>query len=168
MGSAVDIQRGSFRIVTKSDCAVLMRDARERNSLPDEKISREQALMTRVAVDRTRALALQEFLKFCGQPPMTLDVVRLVGQDDVAVAIENRNAARLDRRDVHCSASNNFREFLVSWHNLLAGSACRGISPVKGFQLRNGLALLHDNDLSVVAKSLGNFHELDLRRNCTG
>jgi len=58
MGSAVDIQRGSFRIVTKSDCAVLMRDARERNSLPDEKISREQALMTGVAVEAARTLAL--------------------------------------------------------------------------------------------------------------
>ena len=66
MGSAVDIQRGSFRIVTESDCAVLMRDARERDSLADEKISREQALMTAVAVDPTRALALQELLKFCG------------------------------------------------------------------------------------------------------
>ena len=95
MGSAVDIQRGSFRIVTKSDCAVLMRDARERNSLPDEKISREQALMTGVAVDSTRALALQELLKFCGQQLVAFDVVRLVGKYDVAVAIECHSVVRI-------------------------------------------------------------------------
>jgi hypothetical protein len=58
MGSAVDIQCGGFRIVTKSDCAVLVRDPRECNSLPDEKTSREQALMTGVAVDTARGLAL--------------------------------------------------------------------------------------------------------------
>src|SRR6516164_8361338 len=33
-----------------------------------------------------------------------------------------------------------FRQFLVSWHNLLARSTCWGISAIKGFQLRHELA----------------------------
>ena len=47
-----------------------------------------------------------------------------------------------EERPLHCSAGDNFRKFLASSHNLLACSACFGISAIKGFQLRHELALL--------------------------
>jgi hypothetical protein len=55
---------------------------------------------------------------------------------------QNQNASWFGRHGLDCSASDDFRKFLVSWHNLLACSTCWGISAIKRFQLRHELALL--------------------------
>jgi hypothetical protein len=54
---------------------------------------------------------------------------------------QNQNAAWLDRCDLDCSAGENFRKFLVSWHSLLACSTCWGISAIKCIRFRHELAL---------------------------
>jgi hypothetical protein len=54
---------------------------------------------------------------------------------------QNQNTSRFGRNGLDGSASDNFRQLLVSWHNLLACSTCWGISAIKGFQLRHEFAL---------------------------
>jgi hypothetical protein len=54
---------------------------------------------------------------------------------------QNQNTSWFGRHSIDCSAGDNFRQFLISWHVLLAGSACWRISAIKRVQLRHELAL---------------------------
>jgi hypothetical protein len=54
---------------------------------------------------------------------------------------QNQNTPWFAGHSLDCSASDNFRQLLVSWHNLLARSTRRGISAIKRFQLRHEFAL---------------------------
>jgi hypothetical protein len=54
---------------------------------------------------------------------------------------QNQNTSRFGRHSLDCSASNNFRQLLVSSHNLLARSTCWGISAIKRIQLRHEFTL---------------------------
>jgi hypothetical protein len=61
---------------------------------------------------------------------------------DVRLIVEqNQNTSWFDRDTLDCSAGDNFRQFLVSSHNLLACSTCWGISAIKRIQLRHEFAL---------------------------
>jgi len=57
-----------------------------------------------------------------------------------SIVEQNQNTFRFGRHNLDCSAGDNFRQLLVSSHNLLACSTCRGISAIKRFQLRHELA----------------------------
>ena len=54
---------------------------------------------------------------------------------------QNQNTPCPDRCDLQYPAGDNFRKFLVSWHDLLARSTCRGIPVIKRVQLRHEFAL---------------------------
>ena len=96
---AVDVERRGLRIVAEANRAVLMRDAGERDALADEEVAREQALVALVAVDRrTCVCCFIRSLSFAMQPLVAFLVVRLVAEDDVAVAVE-RDAVVRDRAD---------------------------------------------------------------------
>jgi hypothetical protein len=53
----------------------------------------------------------------------------------------NQNTSWFGRHSLDCSAGDNFRQLLISWHILLAGSASRRISAIERIQLRHELAL---------------------------
>src|SRR6266508_5185489 len=53
---AVAIERARLRVVAEADGAVLMRDASERDALPQIQIAREEALVAFVPVDRALRL----------------------------------------------------------------------------------------------------------------
>src|SRR5712692_475920 len=88
---AIRVEGRSLRIAPKTNRAVLVRDARQRNALPDKQIAREQPLMTFMSVNRTSRLTLHETLEFGNEPLVAFLVVRLVGERDAAVAIDGNS-----------------------------------------------------------------------------
>src|SRR3954462_8178753 len=68
MGFAVGIQGAATGIFAEANRSHLMRDTRERNSLADVQVAREQSLVTLMAVNLTCALLLHEFFELYDQP----------------------------------------------------------------------------------------------------
>lgn len=79
---AVRVQRAGSRIVAEAHRADLMRDTRERDSLPDIEIPREQSLVAFTPVNLACALLLHQFFKFHDQPLVSFLVVWRIAQDD--------------------------------------------------------------------------------------
>src|SRR5260370_2069307 len=100
MGFAVRVQYRCFRVVSKANRAVLVGYASERDSLSDIQISPKQPLMTLVAMHRTICL-LHGLLQFSLQPLVSLQVVRRIGQDDLAVTADGDPIVR--RSEEHTS-----------------------------------------------------------------
>ena len=77
---AVDVERGRLRIAAESDGAVLVRHARQRNSVSNKQVAGHEM---RVTVD-----VLEEVFELPNEPFMALAVVRRVAQHDVSVPIQ--------------------------------------------------------------------------------
>jgi hypothetical protein len=82
------VQRGGLRVAPEADRPVLVSDARQRNALAEIEAPREQAFMALVAMDAALGLLLHQMFELLGQAPVTLLIVRLVGEDDVAGPVE--------------------------------------------------------------------------------
>src|SRR2546427_6931569 len=92
---AVRVQRRGFRVVPEADRPVLVRDARQRDALAEIEVPREQAFVALVAVDATLGLLLHQALELLDQALVTLLIVRLVGEDDVAGPVEGDTVIRV-------------------------------------------------------------------------
>src|SRR5207248_9863847 len=85
---AVHVECGGAGIPAEADGAVLVRHAGERNALPNVQIAREQPLVAAAPVDGAFALLAHELLELLDQPLVPFLVVRLVLEDDAALAID--------------------------------------------------------------------------------
>src|SRR5690348_6103709 len=92
---AVHVERGRRRIVAEPDRAVLMSHTGERNALAEEQASREDADVTVLAVDRARALTLEQLMHLPAEPAVALLVVRRIREHDVAAAVDRDAIARV-------------------------------------------------------------------------
>jgi len=95
--AAVHVERAGFRIETKTHGAILVRDTGKRDALADEEIPREEALVAVVAVMRARGLRLHEVLEPFDEALVAGFVVRLVGERDIAVAVERDAILRVGK-----------------------------------------------------------------------
>ena len=95
MRFTVAIKRAGLGIVAETDRAVLMRDTGERDALAEEQVSGEKALVAFVPVDRALRLLLHQALKLFDQAFVSFFVVRLVLQNDLAIAIDRDPVVRI-------------------------------------------------------------------------
>src|SRR5262249_41121984 len=84
----INVKRRSLRIVAKPDRAILVSHAGQRNPIAYEQVAREEPLMTFMAMDDACTLLIHQFLKLGVEAFVTFFVVRLVTENDVAVAVE--------------------------------------------------------------------------------
>src|SRR5215469_569295 len=88
VGFAMYVERGSFWIAPEPNGSVLVRYAGQRNPVADIQVAPEQSLMTRRPVNRARRLLFHQLFQFRVKALMTLLIVRLVAQNDLAISIE--------------------------------------------------------------------------------
>src|ERR1043166_7585133 len=104
MRLAMDVERGSLWIGAETNRAVLMGHARERDTIPEEQISGEQALVAIMTVHVAPRLLAHQPFQFGGETGVRFLVIRRVLQHDPAVAIESYAVVRvgqiLDRKSV--------------------------------------------------------------------
>src|SRR5206468_4477073 len=95
MRFAIAIERARLRIVAEADRAVLVRYSGKRDALAEEQVSGEKALVALVPVDRALRLLLHQALKLFDQAFVSFFVVRLVLQNDLAIAIDRDPVVRI-------------------------------------------------------------------------
>ena len=91
---AVYIQHGRFRIVPKPNGPVLMCDTSQRNLLSEIQVSRKQSLVTFAAMDVAFSLVVHQIFELILQTLMSLDIVRSVRQNNVAVLVKRHAIIR--------------------------------------------------------------------------
>src|SRR5581483_5512536 len=74
----------------KTNRAILMSNARERDTLTYIQIAAEQAVMAVAAMDRT-AIVFESLLQMCFQFFVGFQIVRCVAQDDLALAVDSHS-----------------------------------------------------------------------------
>src|SRR5262249_59449275 len=89
------IECAVFWIVAKTHRAVLVRNSSKWNPLTEEQIASEKTFVTLVPVDWAFRLLLHQALKFLDQTLVTLFVIWLVLQHDLAVAIDRYAIVRV-------------------------------------------------------------------------
>ncbi|MCG3163383.1 MAG: hypothetical protein JMDDDDMK_04780 [Acidobacteria bacterium] len=95
MRLAVHVERRCFRIVTKTDCAVLVRDSGERNALAQIEASREKPLMAFVPVNVAFRLLFHQLLQLRLQPLVRFQIVGRVREDNVALTVDGDAIVRI-------------------------------------------------------------------------
>src|SRR5947209_4444462 len=72
---AIRIKGGGLRVMSESNRAALMCDARQRDALPNEQVSREHALVTISAMNAALALPVHQTLERADQTRVALFVI---------------------------------------------------------------------------------------------
>src|SRR6266700_2118197 len=84
---AMRIERRHLWIVAKSHGSILMGNARQRDAVPNEQVPRHQM--------RVHIQVLEKMLQLLDQTFVARVIVRRVGEDDVAVAVERDAVVRI-------------------------------------------------------------------------
>lgn len=88
MRFAVHVERRRLRVMPEANRAILVRHTRQRDFLAHEEIARKQTLMAVVPVRAALGLLLHQVFQLRDEPLVSFFIVRRVGEDDVAVAVE--------------------------------------------------------------------------------
>ena len=92
---AVAIECAGLRIVSKTDRAVLVCNASQRNALAEEQVAGEETFMALVSMDASISSAVASGSQLFDQPLVAFLVVWLVLQNDLAVAVERDPIVRV-------------------------------------------------------------------------
>ena len=87
MGFTVGVQSAGRPIFAEANRSYLMRHTRQRNSLADVQVTREQSLVALMAVNLTCGLLLHEFFELNDQPLVAFFIVRSVTENDFAGSV---------------------------------------------------------------------------------